>query len=166
MAVGRPRWSLPMRLTAKLGPITLTATAVPGKSGGFRTRPNPLPVPATRGVSNGFSCQGLLRIRSSRFVRRAHQPGDFRKRRDLRPRAGTDFFPGLAVRRTRKPGGKTWGLLRIVHGGRVGNPVPGPGQQAPRLPQLMPTPGDEGLPVRRGQHAGIHLPLPRLELCR
>ena len=37
-------------------------------------------------------------------------------------------------------------------------------RQDPRLPQHLPPSRHEGLPLRRGQHAELHLPLPRLEL--
>ena len=36
----------------------------------------------------------------------------------------------------------------------------------PRLPELLPPPRHEGLPLRRGQHGRVHVPVPRLELRR
>ena len=71
---------------------------------------------------------------------------------------------GLAVHRTREPGQQARRLLRVFHGRGIGDPLPRPEGRDPRLPKLLRPPGHEGLPVRRGQHPGVQLPLPRLEL--
>ena len=42
--------------------------------------------------------------------------------------------------------------------------MPRPRRQGPCLPEFLPASRHEGVPLRRGQHAGLHLPLPRLEL--
>ena len=54
--------------------------------------------------------------------------------------------------------------LRLGHGRGIGDPVPRPRRQDPCLPEFVPASRHEGVPLRRGQHAGLHLPLPRLEL--
>ena len=47
--------------------------------------------------------------------------------------------------RVKSPAG---GLLRFLHGRRIGNPLPGPGGRNPCISQLLPAPGYEGLPLR------------------
>ena len=42
--------------------------------------------------------------------------------------------------------------------------MPRPRGEGPRVPELVPAPRDEGVPLRRGQHAGLYLPLSWLEL--
>ena len=42
--------------------------------------------------------------------------------------------------------------------------MPRPGRRDPRLPEFLPASRHEGVPLRRGQHRRLHLPLSRLEL--
>ena len=39
------------------------------------------------------------------------------------------------------------GLFRVRYGRGVGYSMPGPGKQAPRIPELLPAPGDESMPL-------------------
>ena len=55
-------------------------------------------------------------------------------------------------------------FLTSSHGRGVGHPVPRPGRADPRVPQFVPAPRHEGLPVRRGQHGRVPVSVPRLEL--
>ena len=60
--------------------------------------------------------------------------------------------PRLAVCRSREPDPEPRRLFRLVHGRGIGDPVPRPGRQDPRLPQFVPASRHEGVPLRRGQH--------------
>ena len=94
----------------------------------------------------------------------ADQPRDLRQRRHLRAGAGARLRPLLAVRRPRKPDPQPRRFLRLADGRGVGDPVPRPRRRGPCVPQFVPPSRDEGVPLRRGQHHRLHLPLSRLEL--
>ncbi len=53
---------------------------------------------------------------------------------------------------------------RLAHGRGIGDPVPRPRRRDPRVPQFVPASRHEGVPLRRGQHDRLYLPLSRLEL--
>ena len=78
--------------------------------------------------------------------------------------AGAAVCPRLAVCRPRKPDPQPRRFLCLGHGRGIGDPVPRPRRRDPCVPEFVPPSRHEGVPLRRGQHAGLHLPLSRLEL--
>ena len=122
------------------------------------------------GASDGRGGRGHAR-RESRKPRSPgrrrpghHQPRDLRQRRDLPAGARARVRPRLALPRPREPDPAAGRLFRHVHGGGVGHPLPGRGGPHPRVPELVPPPRHEGLPLRRGQYRRVHVSLSRLEL--
>ena len=106
---------------------------------------------------------------------RHHQPRDLRQRGDLPAGAGAGVRPRLAASSATKPDPEARRLLRVVDGRGVGHPLPRPGGTDPRLPEFLPAPRHEGLPLRRGQHgrsspapttAGATAPTARWSACR
>src|SRR5439155_613127 len=95
---------------------------------------------------------------------RARQPRALRQRGSLPAGTGAALRPLLALRRTREPDSQTRRLLRLRHGRRIGHPHPRPGAEDSRLLEHLPASRHEGVSLRRGQHAGLHLSLPWLEL--
>ena len=140
------------------GPATMRADlALPWRGGGMRADGGrqAWPVPSLGALKTLVDVE-----------RRHHQPRDLRQRRDLPPGAGAGLRPRLALHRPREPDPEARRLLRVVDGRGVGHPLPRPRRADPRLPELLPASRHEGLPLRRGQHRGVHVPLPRLELRR
>ena len=103
------------------------------------------------------------------FVHRHRQghgkPRALRQRGRLPAGAGADLRALLALHRPREPGAEPGRLRDHAHGHRGNPPRPRPqGQADPGLPELLPPPRREGLPLRPGQRPRLHLPLPRLDL--
>ena len=88
------------------------------------------------------------------YVNRGHLPAG----------VGADIRPRVALPRPREPGPQPRRLRRLPHG-RGGDPHHARQEErGPRVHQHLPPPRYEGLPLRRRQHARLHMPLPRLVL--
>ena len=92
------------------------------------------------------------------------EPGGLRQRGDLPAGARADLHARLALRRPREHGPQPGRLRRVAHGRRRSDHGARPEEQDPRVPQYLSPPGHEGLPLRPGQRARVHVPLPRLDL--
>ena len=91
-----------------------------------------------------------------------NQPGRLLRPGCLRTGAGPGFHPLLAVRRARVHGAQYGRLPAQLHGRGRGHRRPRPKQATPGVPQQVQAPRQQGLLLRSGQRAFLHLHLPRL----